>query len=140
MRNEAPRPPALRIDARDPRPIWRQIEEGLLAAIATGALAVGEVIPSVRELAKQLRVNPNTIARVYQRLAEAGILETRRGEGSFVARNPPTMPAREQQRRLAEAAERFAVTVVGLRTTPDEALAAVRRALTSHVSDDKEAS
>lgn len=122
-------PPLLRIDAHDPRPIWLQIEEGLLAAVATGALAPGGAVPSVRELAKQLRVNPNTIAKVYQRLTEAGSFETRRGEGTFVAAAPPSVSNRERQRRLGESAERFAITATGLGASSDEAVAAARRAL-----------
>ncbi len=119
----------LRLDANDSRPIWRQIEEGLLALVARGTLAPGAAVPSVRELAKQLRVNPNTIAKVYQHLTEAGTFETRRGEGTFVAAAPPGVPARERQRRLGEAAERFAVTSAGLGVDASEALAAAERAL-----------
>jgi GntR family transcriptional regulator len=126
-------PPPLRVDERDPRPIWCQIEEGLVAAVATRALAPGAAVPSVRDLAKRLRVNPNTVAKVYQRLTEAGIFDTRRGEGTFVAASPPGVPARERQRRLGEAAERFAVTSTGLGAAPDDALAAARRALARHL-------
>lgn len=132
--------PPLRIDGHDPRPIWLQIEEGLLAAVATGALAPGAAVPSVRELAKQLRVNPNTIAKVFQRLTEAGTLETRRGEGTFVAAAPPGVPVRERQRRLAEAAERFAIAAAGLGADADAALAAAGRALARQVGEPKRVS
>jgi GntR family transcriptional regulator len=130
--------PTLRIDPRDPRPIWLQIEEGLLAAIATRALEPGAPVLSVRELAKRLRVNPNTIGKVYQRLSDAGVLETRRGEGTFVAAVPPAVPMRERQRRLGEAADRFAITSAGLGTESAEALAAVERALDKHAVRDDE--
>ena len=127
-----------RIDDRDPRPIWLQIEEGLLAAVATREIAPGDAVPSVRDLAKRLRVNPNTIAKVYQRLSEAGTLETRRGEGTFVAAEPPEVPTRERQRRLTEAADRFAITSAGLGTRSDDAVAAVERALVKHRVPDGE--
>ena len=127
--------PLLRIDTNDPRPIWRQIEEGLTAAVATGVLAPGAAVPSVRELAKQLRVNPNTIAKVYQRLNESNHFETRRGEGTFVVAAPPGVPTRERQRRLGDAAERFAVTSAGIGAGADDALTAAKKALARHLQE-----
>ena len=130
------RPAALlRIDDGDPRPIWLQIEEALLAAVATGSFERGAAVPSVRDMAKQLRVNPNTIAKVYQRLTESGVFETRRGEGTFVAAEPREIPTRERQRRLGEAADRFAVTSAGLGAEADEAIGAARRSLDRHLPE-----
>ena len=57
-------------------PIWLQIEEGVRRMITLGSLVPGDVVPSVRDLAKTLRVNPNTVARAYQRLTDAGVLTT----------------------------------------------------------------
>lgn len=102
------------IDTSDPRPIGRQIEEGLLQLVTSGTLAPGEPIPSVRDLARDLRVNPNTVAKVFQRLGEAGVLEMRRGEGTYVAQDPPLPTAAERQARLVEAASRYAATAAGL--------------------------
>ena len=102
------------IDTSDPRPIGRQIEEGLLQLVTSGTLAPGEPIPSVRDLARDLRVNPNTVAKVFQRLGEAGVLERRRGEGTYVAQDPPPPTAAERQARLVEAASRYAATAAGL--------------------------
>jgi GntR family transcriptional regulator len=89
------------VDARDSTPIYAQLDRGLRAAIASGRLSPGDQLPTVRQLAVDLRVNANTVARVYADLERAGILETRRGVGSFVrataaeARSPD-----EHQRRL----------------------------------------
>ena len=102
------------IDTSDPRPIGRQIEEGLLQLVTSGTLAPGEPIPSVRDLARDLRVKPNTVAKVFQRLGEAGVLEMRRGEGTYVAQDPPLPTAAERQARLVEAASRYAATAAGL--------------------------
>lgn len=74
----------LRVDPSDSTPIWSQIEEGVRRLVASGALAAGAAVPSVRELARELRVNPATVAKAYQRLCEAELLVVRRGEGTFV--------------------------------------------------------
>jgi GntR family transcriptional regulator len=89
------------IDQRDSTPIYAQIERGLRAAIATGRLRVGDQLPTVRQMAVDLRVNANTVARVYADLEREGVLETRRGVGSFVSATPAhARPPAEHQRRL----------------------------------------
>src|SRR5262245_7592591 len=91
----------VRIDGRDRTPLYAQLERELRASIAAGRLRAGDQLPTVRQLAVDLRVNANTVARVYADLERAGVLETRRGVGSFVrataleARSPD-----EHQRRL----------------------------------------
>ncbi len=69
----------LRIDPSDPRPIWRQIEEAVRYLVASGALPSGESVPSVRDLVKDLQVNPATVFKAYQRLTDQGVLVVRRG-------------------------------------------------------------
>src|SRR6185436_19087650 len=96
------------VDPRNPLPLWRQLEEGVRNLVAAGALAPGTVVPSVRELARELAVNPATIAKAYQHLSEAGVLEVRRGEGTFVAAGPPILTKPERRRRLAVAARSYA--------------------------------
>jgi GntR family transcriptional regulator len=89
------------IDTRDSTPIYAQIERGLRAAIAAGRLRVGDQLPTVRQLAVELRVNANTVARVYTDLEHEGVLETRRGVGSFVSATPKhARPPAEHQKRL----------------------------------------
>jgi GntR family transcriptional regulator len=89
------------LDPRDPTPIYAQLERGLRAAIATGRLAPGDQLPTVRQLAVDLRVNANTVARVYADLERRGVLETRRGVGSFVSATPAqAQPPRDRDRRL----------------------------------------
>lgn len=82
------------VDARHPTPIYAQLEQGIRAAVATGRLATGAQLPTVRQLAVDLRVNANTVARVYAELERAGVLETRRGVGTFVAQAPPVAESR----------------------------------------------
>ena len=89
------------IDPRDRTPIYAQLERGLRAAMASGRLRAGDQLPTVRQLAVDLRVNANTVARVYAELERAGVLETRRGVGSFVSATPAqARPPREHERRL----------------------------------------
>ena len=90
------------IDPRDPTPIYAQLERGLRAAIASGRLQPGDQLPTVRQLAVDLRVNANTVARVYGELERAGVLETRRGVGSFIsaAGRADARSAGEKARRL----------------------------------------
>lgn len=93
--------PLVSIDARDRTPIYAQLEHGLRAAIATGRLVAGDQLPTVRQLAVDLRINANTVARVYAELERAGIIDTRRGIGSFVTATPQQAhPPDHHRRRL----------------------------------------
>ena len=89
------------VDSRDRTPIYAQLDRALRAAIATGRLAAGDQLPTVRQLAVELSVNANTVARVYAELERAGILETRRGVGTFVSATPAQAhPPKQHERRL----------------------------------------
>ena len=95
------------IDTRDQTPIYAQLDRGLRAAIATGRLQPGDQLPTVRQLAVELSVNANTVARVYGDLERDGVLETRRGVGSFVAASPgQARPPAEHTKRLRAFATR----------------------------------
>ena len=111
----------LRIDAKDPRPIWRQIEEGVRHLVACGSLAAGTGVPSVRDLARELQVNPATVSKAYQRLTDAGILAVRRGDGTYVADAPPAFSAAERATRLRREALRYAGIAATLGASPAEA-------------------
>ena len=90
-------------------PLYAQLEQTIRFAIATGKLRVGERLPTVRQLAVDLRVNANTVAKVYAELERAGVLETRRGVGTFVNERPIQSSARQNhQKRLRELTDRFA--------------------------------
>ena len=73
------------INPRDPRPIYLQIKEGLCRLILSGAVKTGERLPSVREMAGQLAINPNTIQRAYRELESDGFIYSVSGKGSFAA-------------------------------------------------------
>jgi GntR family transcriptional regulator len=91
-------PGLLTLDHRHPTPLYAQIERGIRAAIANGRLAPGDQLPTVRELAVDLKVNANTIARVYLDLERAGVLQTRRGVGTFVASSGAAAAPKRGQR------------------------------------------
>ncbi len=118
----------LRIDPSDATPIWSQIEEGLRRLVASGALAPGSAVPSVRDLARDLRINPATVAKAYQRLTEAGVLTVRRGDGTYVADSPPAMSRTERARILRDAAARYANLASTLGVAREEAAEALRAA------------
>ena len=94
------------IDSRDATPLHAQLERGILAAIAAGRLRTGDQLPTVRQLAVGLRVNANTVAKVYAHLERARVLETRRGVGTFVALQadlvPDTTARQAELRRLID--------------------------------------
>lgn len=118
----------LRIDPSSATPIWSQIEDGLRRLVAAGALKPGAAVPSVRDLAKDLRINPATVAKAYQRLTDAGVLTVRRGDGTYVADAPPAMSRAERSRILREAAGKFADLASTLGVSQEEAQDAFRAA------------
>jgi GntR family transcriptional regulator len=109
------------IDPSDAAPIWRQIEEGMRRMIALGSLQPGESVPSVRDLARTLQVNPNTVARAYQRLTDNGVFAVRRGEGTFVADEPVQAKKSERNEALRDASMRYASTAIAVGASLPEA-------------------
>jgi len=115
------------VDPKDPTPIYAQLDRGVRAAIATGRLRIGDQLPTVRQLAVDLRVNANTVARVYSELERAGILETRRGVGSFVAAAAErARPADEHARVVAAFVTRVLADIAGAGLGIDEVIAALK--------------
>src|SRR3954469_1314873 len=115
------------IDPRDPTPIYAQLERGLRAAVATGRLRPGDQLPTVRQLAVDLRINANTVARVYTELERAGVIETKRGVGSFVSATPAQAhPPRERDRRLRAFATRVLADAAAAGFTIDDVIAMLR--------------
>jgi GntR family transcriptional regulator len=116
------------IDARDKTPIYTQLERALRAAMATNRLAAGEQLPTVRQLAVELSINANTVARVYADLERAGVIETRRGVGSFVSAPEKARPPREHEKRLRA----FATRVLADASSAGFSLEEIVREISSH--------
>jgi GntR family transcriptional regulator len=100
--------PTFSVDPQSPTPIYAQLDRSIRAAIATGTLAPGSQLPTVRQLAVDLAVNANTVARVYAQLERDGILETQRGVGTFVRASPSPQATRShRERELRALIQRF---------------------------------
>ena len=125
------------INPADPAPIWRQIEEGIRRLIALGALSPGAAVPSVRDLARDLRVNPNTVARAYQRLTETGVLMVKRGEGTYVADAPAQPRKAERHEALRDGANRYASTAIAIGAEVTDAVDELQAAFERVVRDSR---
>src|SRR6478672_4967121 len=118
--------PAISIDPQDATPIYAQLERALRAAIATGRMQPGDQLPTVRQLAVDLRVNAHTVARVYAELERAGVIETRRGVASFISATPAeARTPREYERRLRAFVTRVLSDADDAGFTDDEITAAL---------------
>jgi GntR family transcriptional regulator len=95
--------PVFRIDARSSEPLFSQLVAAVKRAVATGRMKPGEKLPSVRELAAELVINPNTIAKAYQALESEGVTVSRHGSGTFIADGRTPLRRAEQKRRFKDA-------------------------------------
>ncbi len=102
-------------------PIYRQIVDQARLAIATGKAKPGDALPSVRALAEELVVNPNTIAKAYAQLASEGLIETHPGKGVFFAARRQVYTQAERARRIDHALDAFIQEALCLGLTPAEA-------------------
>jgi GntR family transcriptional regulator len=114
------------VDDESSTPVYVQLREQLLAAIGRGEAARGEQLPSVRDVAAALAINPNTVNRAYAELERDGVLETRRGLGTFIRSNRRP----NDGRRLTEISERFVAHARSLGYEGSQILAAVRSRVT----------
>jgi GntR family transcriptional regulator len=109
MKTPAPvrRPFAFRIDMRSGVPLYRQLIDQVQAAIAMEVLVPGDQLPTVRQVAVDLEINPNTVMRAYREMEIRGILETQQGTGTFVAQQKIERDAVERSRGLEQLVEEF---------------------------------
>jgi len=90
----------IHLDLKSGVPYYRQIIEQVKVAVAQGRMAPGEQLPTVRRLAVDLSINPNTVVRAYRELEIEGVLETQQGSGTFVGHDRPEIDGLERQRQL----------------------------------------
>lgn len=113
------------IDAASRSPIYRQLAQQIREAVARGRLAPESRLPSVRDLSRQLVINPNTVARVYTELERDGVLNTRPGLGVFVAQPRNDLTKRARKDRLTALVDQLLTEAVHLGFSAEESLALV---------------
>ena len=110
-------------------PVYRQLMEQICHYVASGMLESGAQLPSIRELARVLAVNPATVVKAFNELAHEGVIEIQHGRGAFVAQELPQWPLARRRERLAAMATQLAVEARQMGAEEPEVLDAVRRAL-----------
>src|SRR3954451_18479707 len=101
----------LKLDLHSGVPVYRQIIDQVRGGMASGTLASGDQLPTVRQLAVDLQINPNTVMRAYRELELGGVLETHQGTGTFIANKKIERSSAERDRQLTQLAGEFAARV-----------------------------
>jgi GntR family transcriptional regulator len=96
------------IDLHSGMPVYRQLIDQVRSGIASGSLTAGDQLPTVRQLAVDLAINPNTVMRAYRELELGGLLETHQGTGTFIAKKKLENNSLERERQLSQMAGEFA--------------------------------
>ena len=96
-----------RLDLQSGMPVYRQLIDQVLGAIAAGTLAPGDQLPTVRQLAVDLQINPNTVVRAYREMEIRGVLETQQGTGTFIGQQKVKVDEVERRRRLEQLVSEF---------------------------------
>ena len=122
---------SVRIQTGSSVPIYRQIVDQVCRAAASGALKPGDQLPSVRELAEELVLNPNTVAKAYSELTRDGVAEARQGRGVFITERRQVYSDAERRRRLDAAIDNLTNEALFLGLDADDIRAAVDRRLKS---------
>jgi len=113
-------PVTFRLDPASGVPFYRQITDQVLGGIATGALAAGEQLPTVRALAVELKVNLNTVAKAYKELEIRGVLSTQQGSGTYVAPVEVRRDEVERRRQVVQLVDEFLARAAALGLPPAE--------------------
>jgi GntR family transcriptional regulator len=117
------KPFAFRLDLHSGVPVYRQIIDQVMGGIAAGALAGGDQLPTVRQLAVDLSINPNTVIRAYRELEIRAVLETQQGTGTFISYQKVPRNDAERQRRLNQLVGEFVARAGAAGFTVDEVMA-----------------
>ena len=99
---------AFRLDSHSGVPVYRQIIDQVTGGMASGLLAAGDQLPTVRQVAVDLAINPNTVMRAYRELELGGLIETHQGTGTFIANKKLEKNSAERDRQLGQMAQEFA--------------------------------
>lgn len=124
-----PSPPTrlrLKVSPRDPLPIYAQIVNQVGFLVASGTLKPGDELPPIRVLAEQLLVNPNTVAQAYRKLEEAGVVEKRRTQGTYVSDTVSPLADAQRRKILGDKIESLLVEAKQLNFSVDEVVDMIR--------------
>lgn len=117
------------LDLRSGVPVYRQLIDQVRGGVASGSLTAGDQLPTVRQLAVDLAINPNTVLRAYRELELGGLLETHQGTGTFIAKKKLTKNDAERERQLTQMAGEFAARAGAAGFTLEELLERMRELL-----------
>jgi GntR family transcriptional regulator len=117
------------LDPHSPEPIFEQIAYAVKEAVARGDLVAGAQLPSVREMAQDLSVNPNTVVRAYELLTRDGVVVRRQGAGCFITGRPSVLSGKQRRRQLEDLLARAVTEGLHLGFSADEVRAALEEAL-----------
>jgi GntR family transcriptional regulator len=131
MRSGSPKPVRfnLQLDLHTGVPVYRQIIDQVRGGMAARTLAAGDQLPTVRQLAVDLAINPNTVMRAYRELELGGLIETHQGTGTFIANKKPEKNDAERERRLSQLAHEFAARAGAAGFTVEEFIDSLRALL-----------
>ena len=115
-----------RLDLHSGVPVYRQIIDQVRGGVASGALSVGDQLPTVRQLAVDLAINPNTVVRAYRELELGGLLETHQGTGTFISAQKIRGGSEERARQLARIVEDAAARAGAAGFTVEELIEELR--------------
>ncbi|MDQ2687766.1 MAG: GntR family transcriptional regulator [Armatimonadota bacterium] len=118
-----------RLDLESGVPLYQQVVEQVRRMIASGTILPGDRLPTVRELAAELVVNPNTVAHAYQMLEQAGVVETRRGQGTFACAPSVRMTPQQGREQVAALLDRALAEASLLNVSAEDVLAVWRERL-----------
>jgi GntR family transcriptional regulator len=116
------KPLQFRLDLHSGVPVYRQIIDQVIGGVAAGGLAGGDQLPTVRQLAVDLSINPNTVIRAYRELEIRGVLETQQGTGTFIGHQKVKRDDAERQRRLSQLVSEFVARAGSAGFTVEELL------------------
>src|ERR1700736_4337489 len=118
---------SFRLDAHSGVPVYRQLIDQVMAGIASASLVAGDQLPTVRLVAVDLAINPNTVMRAYRELEIRGVLDTQQGTGTFVADRPAATTDEEKSRKLSQLVGEFVARAGAAGLSLNELMEALRQ-------------
>jgi len=128
-KGSTPGPVQLSIDLHCGVPVYRQLIDQVRGGIAAGSLTSGDQLPTVRQLAVDLSINPNTVMKAYRELELGGLIETHQGTGTFISDKKPEKKSAERERQLGQMAGEFAARAGAAGFTLEEVIDRLRELL-----------